>query len=271
MDKINITDLEVYAYHGVFPEEKKNGQKFYVCADLYVDTREAGLTDDLTKSVHYGEVCQYITKEMTKESYDLIEKCAEILSNGILEEFPLVKEITLQIKKPEAPIGLPFGMVSVTVNRKRHKAYIALGSNMGDSKGYLDMAVKELNNAKWCKVIKCADYIVTKPYGGVEQDDFLNSALELETLLTPMELLDKLHEIEAMANRERIVRWGPRTLDLDILLYDDLVMENDELIIPHVEMHLRDFVLKPMAMLAPNLRHPIYKKTITEMLKSIEE
>lgn len=271
MDKINITDLEVYAYHGVFPEEKQKGQPFFVCADLYVDTRTAGLTDDLTKSVHYGEVCQYITKEMTKVSYDLIERCAEVVSNGILEEFPLVNEVTLQIKKPEAPIGLPFGMVSVTVTRKRHRCFVALGSNMGDSKGYLDMAVKELNDSKWCKVIKVADYIVTKPYGGVEQDDFLNSALELETLLTPMELLDRLHEIEAMANRERIVRWGPRTLDLDILMYDDLVMENDDLILPHVEMHFRDFVLKPMVELAPNLRHPIYKKTMTELLNNLEK
>ena len=78
-----------------------------------------------------------------------------------------------------------------------------------------------------------------------------------------------LEEIEKEAHRERIIRWGPRTLDLDILLYDDLVMENDELIIPHIEMHMRDFVLKPLSEIAPNVRHPIYKKTISQLLKEL--
>lgn len=110
---------------------------------------------------------------------------------------------------------------------------------------------------------------MTEPYGGVEQDDFLNACLILKTLISPEELLEKLHEIEKEAHRERIIRWGPRTLDLDILLYDDLVMENDELIIPHVEMHMRDFVLKPLSEIAPNVRHPIYKKTISQLLKEL--
>lgn len=79
-----------------------------------------------------------------------------------------------------------------------------------------------------------------------------------------------LHEIEKEAHRERIVRWGPRTLDLDILLYDDVVMETDDLIIPHIEMELRDFVLKPLSEIAPNLRHPVSKKTVTQMLKELQ-
>ena len=95
-------------------------------------------------------------------------------------------------------------------------------------------------------------------------DEFKSSVKDF-----PEELLEKLHEIEKEAHRERIIRWGPRTLDLDILLYDDLVMENDELIIPHIEMHMRDFVLKPLSEIAPNVRHPIYKKTISQLLKEL--
>ena len=103
-----------------------------------------------------------------------------------------------------------------------------------------------------------------------EQDEFLNGVLEMETLLTPQELLAQLHRIEAEANRERILRWGPRTLDLDILLYDDIVLEEDDLCIPHVEMHKRSFVLEPLAEIAPYKRHPVYGKTVREMLEEIQ-
>ena len=121
------------------------------------------------------------------------------------------------------------------------------------------------------RVEKVSSYLVTEPYGGVEQDDFLNACLCLKTFLSPSELLARLHEIEAAAHRERIVRWGPRTLDLDILLYDDLVMETEDLIIPHVEMYLREFVLRPLSEIAPGKRHPVYGKTVTELLRELEK
>ena len=98
-----------------------------------------------------------------------------------------------------------------------------------------------------------------------DQDDFLNACLELRTLLPPAELLEELHHIEKEAGRERIIRWGPRTLDLDIILYDDLILEEDSLCIPHVEMHKRKFVLEPLCEIAPYKRHPVYGKTVWEL------
>lgn len=142
---------------------------------------------------------------------------------------------------------------------------------MGNKKKYLDTAVSMLRANACCHVTKVADYLVTSPYGGVEQDDFLNSALELRTLLSPQELLDELHAIEHAANRERLIRWGPRTLDLDILLYDDLVLDTDELHIPHIELHKRDFVLIPLCQIAPYRRHPLLHKTMEELLDSLKE
>ena len=104
-----------------------------------------------------------------------------------------------------------------------------------------------------------------------DQDEFLNGALKLRTLLTPHELLERLHEIEREAKRERVIRWGPRTLDLDILLYDSEILDDEELHIPHIEMHKRDFVLKPLAQIAPYARHPVYNRTVQELLEALTE
>ncbi|WP_027215359.1 2-amino-4-hydroxy-6-hydroxymethyldihydropteridine diphosphokinase [Butyrivibrio fibrisolvens] len=270
-DKITIKGLEVFANHGVYPEENRLGQKFVVNAVLYVDTRAAGLSDDLDLSVNYGTVCHQITDFLTANTYKLIERAAEELARHILINNPLVHEIDVEIEKPGAPIGLPLETVSVKIHRGWHDVAIALGSNMGDSKKFLDDAVEKVGQLPDTKVNKVATYITTKPYGGVEQDDFLNSAMTIRTMLTPTELLDRLHDIEREAGRERIIRWGPRTLDLDILLYDDLVMDTEDLTIPHIEMHLRDFVLKPLAEIAPWLRHPVYGKTVTQMLSELKQ
>jgi len=270
MDQIKIENLEVYAYHGVFPEEKEKGQKFYINATLETDLRTPGKTDDLTTSTHYGEVALLLHEKMTEKSYDLIERAAEVCAEAVLLNFPLVRSIMLEVRKPEAPIPLPFESVSVVIHRGWKKAYVALGSNMGDSKVHLDGAVEALKSDEKVRVRKVADYIITKPYGGVEQDDFVNSAVAIETLYSPEELLYKLHEIEAAHARERIIHWGPRTLDLDILLYEELVMDTQDLTIPHKDMHNREFVLKPMAQIAPYEMHPLFGKTMAQMLSNIK-
>lgn len=270
MDKIHIKNLEVYAKHGVFPEENVLGQRFVISAVLYTDTREAGRTDDLTKSIHYGEVSHFIKKFMEEHTFQLLETVVERLAEEMLLTIPRLYKVQLELKKPWAPVGLPLETVSVEIERQWHRAFLALGSNMGDKKAYLEMGVRGIRETRGCEVISVSDFITTAPYGGVEQDDFLNGAMEIRTLLTPEELLERLHEIEQDANRERIVRWGPRTLDLDILLYDDLVMDTLDLHIPHIEMHKRDFVLKPMAQIAPHVRHPVYNRTVGELLEQLD-
>lgn len=269
-DRIKITDLEVFANHGVFPEENKLGQKFLVSAVLYTDTRKAGKTDDLTASIHYGEVSAFITKYMKEHTYQLLERVAETLAEEMLKNISGLCKIDLEIKKPWAPVGLPLKTVSVKISREWHTTYIALGSNIGDSETYLNEAVEKIGQIPTCTVEKVSSYLVTAPYGVTDQPDFLNACLKLRTLLYPEELLKELNRIEKEAGRERIIHWGPRTLDLDILLYDDIVLEEDDFCIPHVEMHKREFVLKPLAEIAPYKRHPVYGKTVREMLEEIQ-
>lgn len=269
-DQIKITDLEVFANHGVFPEENKLGQKFLISAVLYTDTRKAGKTDDLTASIHYGEVSAFITKYMKEHTYQLLERVAETLAKEMLKSISGLCKIDLEIKKPWAPVGLPLKTVSVKISREWHTTYIALGSNIGDSETYLNEAVEKIGQIPTCTVEKVSSYLVTEPYGVTDQPDFLNACLKMRTLLYPEELLKELNRIEKEAGRERIIHWGPRTLDLDILLYDDIVLEEDDLCIPHVEMHKRSFVLEPLAEIAPYKRHPVYGKTVREMLEEIQ-
>lgn len=269
MDEIRIDNLEVYAYHGVFPEENEKGQPFFVNMVLYLDTREAGKQDELTLSVHYGEVCHLVTKWMREHTCKLIETVAEGVAEEVLIEFPLVQALDVEIRKPEAPIGLPFESVSVKIHRGWHRAYVAIGSNMGDKETYCNNAIIGLRNHAKIHVKKVSSWISTEPYGGVEQEEFLNGMAEIKTLLTPHELLDYLHRLEQDAGRERKIHWGPRTLDLDIVFYDKLIFEDDTLIIPHVDMENRDFVLKPMVELNPNFRHPVLQKNMKQLLEAL--
>ena len=229
MDRIRIEDLEIFAYHGVFPEENTLGQKFVISADLYTDTRKAGLKDDLAESIHYGEVCAFMELYLKKHTYKLLESAAEHLAEELLLKYESLKKIRLEIKKPWAPIRLPLKTVSVEIVRGKHTAYIALGSNMGGKENYIRDAVNKLGQIRGCTVKAVSDLIETPPYGVTDQDDFLNGCLELETLLTPRELLRELNRIEAEAGRERTVHWGPRTLDLDIIFYDDEVIREKDL------------------------------------------
>lgn len=145
------------------------------------------------------------------------------------------------------------------------KVWIALGSNMGEGRKNLDLAIKMMNE-RGVSVKKVSTYIETEPYGYTEQDNFVNAVCIAETKLSPRELLETLLKIELDMGRVRIIKWGPRIIDLDILFYEDLIIDEEDLKVPHIEIQKRSFVLEPMNEISPDKIHPVFKKTVHQLL-----
>lgn len=269
MDQIKIKRLEVFAKHGVFTEENVLGQKFLISATLYCDTGKAGNTDQLEDSVNYAAVAQLIEEETKQETFRLLERLAWHLAKKILLTFSQIQKVDIEIEKPWAPIMLPLDTVSVCISREWNTAYLSIGSNMGDKQENLMNAIRLLDEDPLTKVTKKSSFITTKPVGYTEQDDFLNAALEVKTLHAPQELLELIHSIEQELKRVRKIHWGPRTIDLDIILYNDRIVQTDNLIIPHIEMANRLFVLEPLCEIAPYVIHPVLKESMLSLKKKL--
>lgn len=146
--------------------------------------------------------------------------------------------------------------------------YIGIGSNLGDRKANCMRAI-ELLAGKGIVVRKESSLYETDPWGDKNQPKFLNMAIEIETEIKPQDLLSILADIEKELGRKRSYKWGPRVIDLDILLYNSLTIDQDDLKIPHPFMHERDFVLKPLYEIAPDVKHPVLNLSAGELLQKL--
>lgn len=271
MDKISLTSLEIFAHHGVFDFEKENGQTFILNCICALDTRPAGTTDNLDASLDYGALAKRLTALFQEKTFDLIEAAAEYCARALLREYSLVRSLSLTVKKPSAPVGLPLAYPAVSITRSWTPAVLALGSNIGDRAAELDQACQALAAHPDIRLLKTSEWIETAPWGNTDQDPFLNGAVLIETLLSPQELLQTIHTIEAAQGRQRLVHWGPRTLDIDIIYYDDLLLDQPDLTIPHPLSLQRAFVMDPVASIVPYWIDPRYGKTITALWQPAEE
>ena len=147
-------------------------------------------------------------------------------------------------------------------------AYIALGSNLGDKEKNLRRALLLLTQ-QGVEVVRVSGFLSTEPYGVTDQPQFLNAVACVRTSLAPLALLDVLLATELAMGRVRLRHWGERNIDLDLLLYEDVVLDTPRLRLPHPDMQNRDFVLLPLAEIAPELKHPTLQKTIWELKKDL--
>lgn len=261
LDRIEVTGIRAWGHHGVLPEETQLGQQFLADVILHLSTAPAGEADALSRTVNYAEVAHAVHEELRSGPYALVETLAERIAQRILTDtgHPLVRRVGIRIHKPAAPVGLPVGDVIVSIERDAAPvaAVLALGTNLGDRARHLHDALALLAATDGIELEWTGPVLETAPVGGPEgQGAFLNSVIGVRTCLGPFALLAAVHRAEHAAHRERLVRWGPRTLDVDVITYGDWVSADETLTVPHPRARERAFVLAPWHAARPQAELP---------------
>jgi dihydroneopterin aldolase/2-amino-4-hydroxy-6-hydroxymethyldihydropteridine diphosphokinase len=262
-DRIVLTGLVARGHHGVFEHERRDGQDFTVDVALELDLRAAAATDDLARTVHYGELARALADDVRGEPVDLIEALAERLLRTCLTD-PRVAAAQVVVHKPQAPVPETFGDVAVAVRRTRAEVFppprdgvLALGTNLGEREATLASAVADLARTPGLEVVAVSPVVETAPVGGPPQPDYLNAVVAVRSALTPHALLAACLAVERRHGRERRERWAARTLDVDVVTYGDVVLDGPDLVLPHPRVAGRAFVLAPWAALDPQARLPV--------------
>nr|NLD40771.1 2-amino-4-hydroxy-6-hydroxymethyldihydropteridine diphosphokinase [Actinomycetales bacterium] len=258
-DTIWLRGITAHAHHGVFAFEREQGQKFVLDVGYEVDTRTAARSDSVEDTVSYAEVADALHHLLVTEPLNLVETVAERMAAAVLA-FPGVRAATVVLHKPEAPISIPFDDVSLTIRRTPLTVVplapvpvsLGLGGNVGDVRGHLRAAVAGLREV--LDDVRVGPLVRTPAMTLPESDpqpDYLNTVVTARTRLAAAEVLALAHSLELEAGRRRDARWGPRTLDVDLLAYGDVVSADLELVLPHPGAGERSFVVVPWAALEP--------------------
>lgn len=263
--KIFIEGLEIFAAHGVLESEKTNPQPFIFDVCMDADLEEAAVCDDVSKTVNYAEACAVIKQTATEKQYDLLESLARECAITLLEKFKKLDSVSVKISKPQAPVEAQFTNMAVEYRAERNIVYLSVGSSLGDRERTIKSALAKLDAMRGIEVKRVTPNIRTAPEGGVAKNEFLNCAAEVECLLSPAALLDKIHTVESHLGRTREMRWDDRTIDIDIIFFGDKVIAQNGLAVPHPLYSRRAFVVEPLKQLCPEKVCPLLHKAVKDM------
>lgn len=271
MDKIVLSNLEFYGYHGYFPEENVLGQRFKVTIEAYGELSLAHTSGDLDDSVSYVDIFDVVKEVFYSKKYKILEQLGYDIGKAIIDRFFRIKSVQVLVMKPEVPIPVTCDYFGIQQEIKRETiAYLGLGSNLGDREGYLNSAIQQLDFHKEIEVTKTSKVYETDPFGYEDQGMFLNMVVEVKTSLSPRALLKYCNHIESNLLRQRDVKWGPRTIDVDILTYDDYTSDEEILTLPHPGVTQRAFVLLPLKDVV-EVDFCINGKNIDEMISNVDQ
>jgi 2-amino-4-hydroxy-6-hydroxymethyldihydropteridine diphosphokinase/dihydroneopterin aldolase len=223
---ILIEKLDIYAYHGFFSEEERLGQRFTLDLVLETDLRASAISDSLADTVNYGKVVGVVTEAFTGQALQSAGSSRARRGDGVLDGFPPVNRVEVTLRKPAPPIHATLASVGIKLDfRVTIEAALGLGGNLGDPVAAFAAALKALAAHPKIRLGKISSVYRTPPWGTLDQPEFLNMAALIETSLPAAELLALVLDIEKRQGRERLERWGPRTLDIDILSYGDVEID----------------------------------------------
>lgn len=246
MNRISLKQMKLFGHTGCLPEEKKNGQYFYVSIDMFCREIPGTLTDDLNDTVNYADVYE-IAKMIVEESdCNLIEHLAFVIGRAVIGKYGLIDSVRVLVRKPDAPIDGEFDAMETEISVSRKDVVIGFGGNMGDREQIINEALDMIRANPAFELIKVSSLYETEPVGYDDQGDFLNGCAVIRTYLEPVEVLHELQRIENELHRVRTIKNGPRTIDLDILLIPGFKSDAAELTVPHPRMYERAFVLVPL-------------------------
>ena len=281
MFKIFVKNLKLYGYHGVREHEKKDGQYFLFNIEVLIEDSDYSGRDKLDNTISYSDVIREVKRINKSEKYDLLETFSQVLANRIMEMSGLVRKVAVGIEKPSPPINEKLDTVGVEYvldkddypsivarNLKPgsiknsgiddlNKAYLSLGSNMGNRKINLKKAQKLLEDNPSISIESISSLYETEPMYIRDQKSFYNIVVKagIESNMGPFELLGSIKAIEYSLGRKKIgTRYGPRPIDIDILFFGDKIIESEILEIPHPKISERKFVLLPLSEITNDIK-----------------
>ena len=261
-DRIFVEGMTFTTLIGVLEHEKVQPQPVHVDVVLSVMPVQATRTDRLEQTISYAAAYERISQIIQTEHFGLVERLAGCIAEKLLLDHETLMEVTVTIRKPEAPLPGHFSSAGISITRVRGdyglmtQADLSLGTNLGDRLETLRQAVLHLAGHPEIELLATSSVYETTPVGLLDQPDFLNLVARIKTTLDPFSLLSYCQSLETRFGRERLVRWGPRTLDIDLLTYGHLLTQSSHLTLPHPRMQEREFVQVPLHELDTGLAQP---------------